>query len=337
MDLPISFEIYQQLLRASAGTGFEKEIWEIGAAAIRDWVVRNDPDSIAMPATAGYQWKSLFLPNGTLLRTVFNGKNFHCLVEEDHILYDGKPVSPSGFANAVGGVRRNAWKVIWILFPNSSVWKLAGTLRAKKTPLPSRSQRTNSVGEQQAGAQPTRRDVPQPHGGRAERRSAPRHQADGDKQGSGGSQRLLCDVSERDCAAGPTPHRSGQNAGQRRGDDQRGSRREQRTGQDRRRVQPPVPQQRAPEPERARHPRGADHHEHGRGEHCRHMQAGVEDFEAEADPENQRQQVVWRRVQCDTRGRTAAGYWPPSVAPLPTAETATRMPGTSKKPDSGPP
>lgn len=68
-------------------------------------------------------------PNGTLLRTVFNGKNFRCLVEEDRIFYNGREVSPSGFANAAGGVRRNAWKVMWIPFPNSSVWKLAGTLR----------------------------------------------------------------------------------------------------------------------------------------------------------------------------------------------------------------
>jgi hypothetical protein len=50
-----------------------------------------------MPATSGYQWKHLFLPNGTLLRTIFN---------------DRKIISPSGFANAVGGVQRNAWKAI---------------------------------------------------------------------------------------------------------------------------------------------------------------------------------------------------------------------------------
>jgi hypothetical protein len=132
MPLPISIELYQQLVSASVQSGFEQEVWEIGAAAIRDWMVRNNPDSFAMPPTSGYQWKHLFLPNGTLLRTIFNGQNFHCLVEEDHIVYNGQKVSPSGFANKVGGVRRNAWKVIWILFPKSSVWKLAGTLRAKK-------------------------------------------------------------------------------------------------------------------------------------------------------------------------------------------------------------
>jgi hypothetical protein len=132
MSLPISLEIYQQLVSASVKTGFSQEIWEIGAAAIREWIVRNDPDAIAMPPLSGYQWKNIFLPNGTLLRTIFNGKNFHCRVEGDEILYNGKKVSPSGFVNAVGGVRRNAWKVVWILFPNSPSWKSAESLRTNK-------------------------------------------------------------------------------------------------------------------------------------------------------------------------------------------------------------
>jgi hypothetical protein len=132
MSLPISLELYQQLAAATISSKFEKETWEIAAAAIREWLVRNAPNSFAMPATSGYQWKQLFLPNGTLLRTIFNGTNFHCLVEGDRIRYNGEIISPSGFANAVGGVRRNAWKVIWLLFPNSPVWKLAGALRARK-------------------------------------------------------------------------------------------------------------------------------------------------------------------------------------------------------------
>lgn len=131
MSLPISLELHQQLISASILTGFEQETWEIAAVAIRDWMSRNSPDSLPMPATAGYQWKHLFLPSGTLLRAVFNGKNYHCLVEGDQIRYEGQNISPSGFVNAVGGVRRSAWKAVWILFPNSSVWKLAETLRPK--------------------------------------------------------------------------------------------------------------------------------------------------------------------------------------------------------------
>jgi hypothetical protein len=145
MTLPIPLELYQQLLTVSASNRFEKEAWEIGASAIRDWMIRNSPESFAMPVTSGYQWKHLFLPNGTLLRTIFNGKNFHCLIEDDHIRYNGQITSPSGFVNAVGGVRRSAWKAIWILFPDSSTWKQAGALRPKKNTHSPGSKSTKSA------------------------------------------------------------------------------------------------------------------------------------------------------------------------------------------------
>lgn len=71
MTLPISLGLHQQLLVAAIQSDFKKEAWEIGAAAIRDWQVRNQPDTFAMPVTSGYQWKNVFLLQGTLLRTVF--------------------------------------------------------------------------------------------------------------------------------------------------------------------------------------------------------------------------------------------------------------------------
>ena len=134
MNIPISLEVWQRLTGASFDTDYAKEDWEIAAEAIDDWMRRHKPDALAMQVAKGYQWKSLFLPTGTLLRTVFGGKNYHCLVEGDQILYNGKAVSPSGFVNAVGGIRRNAWRSIWILFPDSKDWKLADTLRTRARP-----------------------------------------------------------------------------------------------------------------------------------------------------------------------------------------------------------
>ena len=130
-QLPVSLDVYQQLQWASCNTGYQKEDWEIAAEAVDEWVRRHDPDSLPGPAHAGYQWKRLFLPNGTVLRTVFAGKNCHCVVEGDRIVYDKRAVSPSGFVNAVGGIRRNAWKCTWILFPDSKDWKLADSLRTR--------------------------------------------------------------------------------------------------------------------------------------------------------------------------------------------------------------
>jgi hypothetical protein len=134
MDIPISLKVYHQLNGAAFKTGYVMEVWEIAAEAIDEWMRRHDPEALAMPVATGYQWKNQFLPNGTLLRTVFDGKNYHCLVEGDRILYNGRVVSPTGFANAVGGIRRNAWRCIWILFPDSKDWKLADTLRTRERP-----------------------------------------------------------------------------------------------------------------------------------------------------------------------------------------------------------
>jgi len=144
MPLPIPLELHQQLQLASIQSGFTKEAWEIGAAAIRDWLARNQPDTFNMPVTSGYQWKHVFLPKGTLIRTVFNGRNFHAYVEGDRILYEGTAITPSGFANAVGGVRRNAWKVIWILLPNTATWKLADTLRPRRAPARLKQQKAKA-------------------------------------------------------------------------------------------------------------------------------------------------------------------------------------------------
>ena len=93
---------------------------------------RNAPDAIPLHKTRGYQWKSLFLPEGTVLRTVYLGENYHCLIDGNHIIYEGKCVSPSQFINAVGGVRRNAWALIWLLFPGATEWKAAKSFRAKR-------------------------------------------------------------------------------------------------------------------------------------------------------------------------------------------------------------
>jgi hypothetical protein len=132
--IPISLQVQQNLSLASCQSGYQKEDWEIVADAVDEWLRRHNPAALDTPLTSGYQWKRLFLPDGTLLRTVFNGKNHHCLVEGDGIVYDNKPVTPSGFVNALGGIRRNSWKSIWILFPNTTEWKLADALRPRAGP-----------------------------------------------------------------------------------------------------------------------------------------------------------------------------------------------------------
>lgn len=137
--IPVSLGIYRQLRLASAFTDDEKEVWEI----------------VAEPVD---QWMRLFLPNGTLLRTVSNGKNYHCIVEADALNYDGNAVSSSGFVNAVGGIRRNAWKCTWLLLPDSKEWKLADSLRTIEHPR--RARKFPSTPRHAPATQPSTLDAP---------------------------------------------------------------------------------------------------------------------------------------------------------------------------------
>jgi hypothetical protein len=99
--------------------------------AINQWIAseRGQLTSIAATPTRGYQWKTLFLPDGTQLRITFGGDNFYARVREDAIIYQGRPVSPRQLAIAVCGKGRNAWRETWLLPPGERKWQSASLLR----------------------------------------------------------------------------------------------------------------------------------------------------------------------------------------------------------------
>ncbi len=90
----------------------------------------------ARPATAsggaGYQWKQVFLPEGTRLRASFGGRCYFAQVEGGEIKYGEHAMSPSRFANLQGSGNRNAWKAIWLCLPGSEEWLLADVCRSAR-------------------------------------------------------------------------------------------------------------------------------------------------------------------------------------------------------------
>jgi hypothetical protein len=99
--------------------------------AIRNYI-RPAPPAPQQPAAtseAGYQWKELFLPEGTRLRAGFDGQPYFAVVEGSEIKYGGHTVSPSCFANLQGSGNRNAWKAIWLRLPGNDQWLLADVCR----------------------------------------------------------------------------------------------------------------------------------------------------------------------------------------------------------------
>jgi hypothetical protein len=86
----------------------------------------------AMASEAGYQWKEVFLPEGTKLRACFGGKPWFAIVEGAEIRYGECPISPSCFANLQGSGNRNAWKAVWLRLPGSEEWLLADICRTAR-------------------------------------------------------------------------------------------------------------------------------------------------------------------------------------------------------------
>jgi len=84
-------------------------------------------------AMRGFQWKNVFLPDGTSLRTSYQQTFEFAKVAGDRILADdGESVTPSLLANrhAKG---RNAWRFIWLRFPGDDYWVRADAYRARFT------------------------------------------------------------------------------------------------------------------------------------------------------------------------------------------------------------
>jgi hypothetical protein len=87
----------------------------------------SDPASVR-----GYQWKSLFLPEGTVLRSWSYGENNYARVEGDKIIHKGKAVSPNQFAQSFARTTRNAWTDLYIRRPEDKHFTLACRLRQER-------------------------------------------------------------------------------------------------------------------------------------------------------------------------------------------------------------
>jgi hypothetical protein len=129
----IPMPVFLEICDYREHTGCKQEISEMAGVAIQQWLQRQRTESLKgkgqVPGLSGYQWKRLFLPDGTALRTVVKGCQLRAKVEEAKIVFEGRAVSPSQFANSAGAVGRNAWKAIWLLFPGSGGWMLAADCR----------------------------------------------------------------------------------------------------------------------------------------------------------------------------------------------------------------
>lgn len=80
----------------------------------------------------GYQWKSLFLPEGTILRSWSYGEHNYARVEGDKIMHQGRSVSPNEFARLFARTARNAWFDLSVRRPGDKRFTMADVLRREQ-------------------------------------------------------------------------------------------------------------------------------------------------------------------------------------------------------------
>ncbi|HEX8405704.1 MAG TPA: hypothetical protein VF670_13875 [Duganella sp.] len=116
-----------------------KDISEALNTALEFWLdAQNELPAGADPAGIhGYQWKSLFLPEGTILRSWSYGEHNYARVEGDRIIHEGESVSPNQFARSFTRTARNAWFDLSVRRPGDKQFKMASLLRQELTSIAS--------------------------------------------------------------------------------------------------------------------------------------------------------------------------------------------------------
>jgi hypothetical protein len=120
-----------KLINRLSELGGTQDLSEGVSSAIEFWLAEQaklsaggDPASVR-----GYQWKSVFLPEGTVLRSWSYGDHNYARVEGDQIIHEGKSVSPNQFAQSFARTTRNAWTDLYIRRPCDKRFTLACRLR----------------------------------------------------------------------------------------------------------------------------------------------------------------------------------------------------------------
>jgi len=102
--------------------------------AVEFWLAAQQKRAPAAEAAEvrGYQWKSLFLPEGTQIRCNTYGEHYYASVEGDAIVYQGRKLSPNQLASLHADSVRNAWNDLYIRRPGEKFYKSASRLRREQ-------------------------------------------------------------------------------------------------------------------------------------------------------------------------------------------------------------
>lgn len=131
--LPIQSSLVQRLQAHLMRRGGAPDLQHALSAAIELWLaeqsklrIGSDPASVR-----GYQWKSVFLPEGTQLCTRSYGADQYARIVGKELFFRGRAMSPNQFAHWAGRGTRNAWNDIYVRRPQDKFYIPAKRLRAQ--------------------------------------------------------------------------------------------------------------------------------------------------------------------------------------------------------------
>lgn len=128
VSVQISSGLFLELANYLQEFGDERDPAEVVEDALVSWlsVARGETREAEVH---GFQWKRLFLPEGTELKMSYRGCTAFAKVVGDSIVYDGRPMTPNKFAAEVAGTARNAWEALSLRLPGQRYWKSARFVR----------------------------------------------------------------------------------------------------------------------------------------------------------------------------------------------------------------
>ncbi len=129
LPVVLYLELDLYLMKTKPGVAIDEHVAEL----LQRWLsIEKERQSLRQngPPLDGFQWKSVFLPDGTNLRTRHGGHTDFAKVVGDRILFNRECVTPSTFANR-NAAGRNAWRCVWLRFPGDEDWIRADDCRAR--------------------------------------------------------------------------------------------------------------------------------------------------------------------------------------------------------------
>lgn len=135
--VPVPAEVYLDLAYQLRNNGDTRQPDDVVVLALKAWL-----GSRHGKPNGGYQWKELFLADGTELRMRYRGVYYYANIDSDQLKYAGETVSPHAWMLMVTGTVRNPWRDIWLRRGFNECWTRASKWRAGAcSPLPRHAER----------------------------------------------------------------------------------------------------------------------------------------------------------------------------------------------------